>query len=444
MVPQIWDFPDIVMTASPDPHSLARIAGTIVLAGAGKMGGAMLTGWLARGLDVGQLQTLTDFQSWPVIDRDVVRDNRLRMRSQQPGVRLIAKATGGSSGVPLHFDLDPDSNDRRYGAWHRGYAWAKAAPGTKQLYLWGVGLGKISRLRRCKDYLYNRLYGRLVLNSFDLREERIPEFLRRLNRYRPDVIVAYTNPLYTFARSLEERGLRPFSPKSLIVGAEKLHDFQRAVIERVFAAPVFETYGSREFMLIGAECDRHQGLHLTMENLLVEILDENGMPTPDGEEGNVVVTDLTNHGMPFVRYQTGDRAMAGWSTCSCGRGLPIMRKVVGRQLDMLQTVDGRRVPGEFFPHLLKDFPAIARFQVIQEEPERIQLCLVLRNKLTKAEHSSLESEIRHVIGPATEFDLRVVDDIPLTPAGKLQVVVNRCAGVKHSLTTPRELQTGRR
>src|SRR5437868_11292640 len=115
--------------------------------------------WLARGLDVGQLQTLTDFQSWPVIDRDVVRDNRLRMRSQQPGVRLIAKATGGSSGVPLHFDLDPDSNDRRYGAWHRGYAWAKAAPGTKQLYLWGVGLGKISRLRRCKDYLYNRLYG---------------------------------------------------------------------------------------------------------------------------------------------------------------------------------------------------------------------------------------------------------------------------------------------
>src|SRR5690606_25431630 len=144
-------------------------------------------------------------------------------------------------------------------------------------------------------------------------------------------------------------------PRSVIVGAEKLYPFQRKLIEEAFAAPVFETYGSREFMLIAAECDRHEGLHLTSEHLLVEILDEDGRPTPAGEAGNVVITDLYNFGMPFIRYANGDRAIAGWSKCSCGRGLPLLRQVTGRRLDVLHSPDGRRIPGEFFPHCLKDF-----------------------------------------------------------------------------------------
>src|SRR5262249_23980294 len=158
-------------------------------------------------------------------------------------------------------------------------------------------------------------------------------------------------------------------------------------------APVFETYGSREFMLIGAECDRHQGLHLTAEHLLVEILDDAGRPTPEGEEGNVVVTDLFNYGMPFIRYVTRDRAVAPRGACSCGGGLPLLAKVVGRQLDILSTPDGRRIPGEFFPHLLKDFPAIRRFQVVQAVPNRIQLRLVLGAGWSDSDERRVEREV---------------------------------------------------
>jgi phenylacetate-CoA ligase len=385
--------------------------------------------WEEKHLDSSQVQSLEDIHHWPLIDRATINAHRLQLRSSKPGLTLIHKATGGSSGEPLRFDLNTDSDDRRMAAWHRGYGWAGAEPGTRQVYLWGVPLGKQSARQRWKDRLYYRLYNRHVLNTFDLNEETVPEFLRAYNRRRPDVFVAYTNPLYCFAKSLDQRGLRPVSPKSIVVGAEKLHDFQRVLIERVFSAPVFETYGSREFMLIGAECDRHKGLHLTMEHLLVEIVDDEGRPTPDGEEGNVVITDLYNYGMPFIRYLTGDRAIAGFGACDCGRGLPLLRSVVGRRLDVLTTPDGRSVPGEFFPHLLKDYAAVRRFQVVQECAEEIVLKLVVDDRWSGESRDRLRRDVTETIGDAVRLVIREVDDIPLTHAGKLQVVVNRCRPV---------------
>ncbi len=201
--------------------------------------------WRQQGLDPGRLQAPEDFRAWPVIGCDTILANRMRMRADAPRMRLLSKATGGSSGVPLQFDLNTDSNDRRVAASYRGYGWAGAGPGTKQLHLWGVPLGEQGWMRRCKDRLYHAFHRHRILNCFDLGEGAVCEFLAQHNRYRPQVIVAYTNALYEFARMLEERGLKPFSPGSIVVGAEKLHGFQRQLIERVFGAGVRDVRLSR-------------------------------------------------------------------------------------------------------------------------------------------------------------------------------------------------------
>lgn len=378
--------------------------------------------WDRLGIHPRDVQAPGDFQRWPILTRESIRVHRAAMRTTP---RLISKSTGGSSGEPLHFDLDHDSNDRRTAAWHRGYGWAHAAPGTRQLYLWGVPPGHRSGASRLKDRLYQALYRRHVVSCFELTPGFERTFLRTLDRDRPDSIVAYVNPLYEVARRLEETGAAPhFRPRSIVVGAEKLHSFQREVIERVFGAPVFETYGSREFMLIGAECEHHSGLHLTAENLLVEIVNPEGQPTPEGQEGDLIVTDLTNRGMPFIRYATGDRAIAGLTCCPCGRGLPLLRKVVGRQLDLIRGAGGVIVPGEFFPHLIKDFPAVRRFQVVQEADGRIRLLLVT-HAMASTDRTRLERIIRDTVDPHTQFE--DVTDIPLSRAGKHRVVVNRRA-----------------
>ena len=380
--------------------------------------------WQRRGLALEGLQSLEDFSRWPLIDREVIRENRLAMRSQAEGMRLFSKATGGSSGVPLHFDQDVPSYERKLAAWSRGYDWAGAGPGTKQSYLWGTALEGQPWRQRLKTQLYNRLYRREILSCFDLSEATVGPYLARLERRRPHVLVAYTNALYAFARMIRERGATPYSPRAIVVGAEKLHDFQRQLIEQVFQAPVFETYGSREFTLIAAECDRHTGLHLSMEYLLVEIVDDQGRPVPEGVEGNIAITDLYNYGMPFVRYLNGDRAIAATTPCSCGRGLATIAKVIGRRLDILPTPDGRQVPGEFFPHLLKDFDEVSRFQVLQEALSEVRLRVVLSSG-KQARLSEIARQASAVLGPRVRFSIEPVADIPLTGAGKLQVVVSR-------------------
>ena len=385
--------------------------------------------WRGLGLSARDVTDLDAFRRWPVIDRETIRVHREAMRSSEPHGRILTKATGGSSGVPLRFDVDEESHERRTAASFRGYAWAGAGPGTRQLYLWGVPLTGATAASRRKDRLHQALHRRRVINCFEGGEALHDRFLAELASYRPDAVVAYVHPLYDIARRLLERGERaPYAPASIVVGAEKLHGFQREAIERAFTAPVFETYGSREFMLIGAECERHDGLHLTSEHLLVEILDDDGSPTAPGCEGNVVVTDLFNRGMPFIRYATGDRATAGFGLCPCGRGLPLLRAVSGRRLDMLLGSGGRLIPGEFFPHLVKDFAGVRRFQVVQERADLVRFRLT-EEGMPGPDRQRLEGLVRDAFGPAVRVEFERADDIGLTAAGKLQVVVNRLGDV---------------
>jgi phenylacetate-CoA ligase len=394
--------------------------------------------WGALGVAPESINGPQDLEKLPLLTRDTIRESRADLRTLAP-IAMLTKATGGSSGVPLQFDVSHDSHERRTAMMYRGYGWAGGAPGTKQLFLWGGALAHVSAFNRWKANLHHAVDRHRVINCFEFTPDKMDGHARTWNSYRADAVVAYVNPLYEFARHCEEQGIALVPPKSIIVGAEKLHPFQRELIERVCGAPVFETYGSREFMLIGAECPEHAGLHLSQETLIVEVVDEQGRPTPAGEEGQVVITDLYNWAMPFIRYVNGDRAIAGLTTCRCGRGLPLLRGVTGRQLDMLETPDGRRIPGEFFPHLLKEFPAIRRFQVVQSQPQSIRLRLVAPD-LTTSDEESLRAAILAVTGTAVLVELERVDEIPLTAQGKLRVVVRepRAMHVEHARTHTQE------
>ncbi|MDO8860426.1 hypothetical protein Q6D67_01840 [Haliea sp. E1-2-M8] len=383
--------------------------------------------WEALGIHPQDVHSLGDFAQFPVITKEIIQQHYSELRASGTQPTNIAKATGGSSGEPLRFEITRQSNELREAVMWRGYAWAGLQLGMKTAYLWGVNVGPSSLRQRLKDSGYHRFYNRKIFDSFGMNEENLASYVTALNTYKADAMVCYVSPLVTLANYILQSGNSVRSPKVILTGAEPLHEFQRSVIEQAFGCAVINTYGCREFMLVAAECGRKQGLHTNIDHLVVETLDEQG-DSVFGVEGQVAITDLSNYGMPFIRYINGDMATLTDRVCDCGNPLPLIEKINGRKLDIIHAPNGARLPGEFFPHLLKDFPEVEKFQVRQHQLERIELLVVCRTGIQAATSTAIAKALNTYTQGSLAIELRPVDAIPATPSGKHRVVVNELTG----------------
>jgi phenylacetate-CoA ligase len=190
---------------------------------------------------------------------------------------------------------------------------------------------------------------------------------------------------------------------------------------------VFDVYGCREVMMIAGECAAHDGLHLSMENLIVEIVvTEDGCERParEGETGEVVVTDLHNFGMPFIRYANGDIATAGpTSRCACGRTLPRIRAVQGRVSETLRDRAGSPVSGLALSFAFFEVSAAVRqFQVIQHRDTSVTIKLVQLEELSAAALAKVQSCAARLLA-GIDVRVEIVGDLPRSPAGKHNLVV---------------------
>ena len=371
------------------------------------------------------LQSLAEMSRLPVLTKEIIRTDISGMIAKNHTGMLWKKTTGGATGEPLEFFQTKLSYEWRMAMSRRGYSWAGARPGSKQAYIWGAPIGDRRPLKNIKTVLNHFIDRQKYFNSFLFDETTMARCIDSMNKYKPDYVIGYVNPLYNLALFSRQGHEIVFRPKAVITAAEKLHDFQRQTLGEVFECEVFETYGSREFMLVASECEKHNGLHVSAENLLVEIVDDRGLPVKDGEIGRILVTDLHNYGMPFIRYEIGDLAMPRAKPCSCGRGLPMIEKIVGRSLDMLLTADGRQIPGELFIYLLLEFCDIKQFQVIQYKLDHIVFSYIPHEELKKDTIERLREKIKFVFGPTVRIDMVRVNEIPLTQSGKHRVTISK-------------------
>ena len=389
--------------------------------------------WRELGITTADIRNLDDFAQLPVLTKSDIRAHADELKADSWRDRLQYKATGGSTGEPMRFGFTRESNDRRTAVMWRGYEWAGSRMGRRTLFLWGGAVGEPTRAHQFKDRLYNAAFARHVLNSFSMTEANMSSFADAIDAYHPEVIVAYVGPLVRLAQWLIATGRRVHRPQTIIGAAEALHEFQRQIIEQAFGCPAYNTYGCREFMLIAAECEQRNGLHVNADHLVVElrkpvslesshVADLHAAGTHTGE---VVITDLFNYGMPFVRYVNGEVATATSSACGCGRGLPLLRRVDGRVLDAIRTPAGHILPGEFFPHMLKDVVGLERFQVVQRRLDQLDLVMVRGPGFDESSLAYIRREVAKVVGDSIELRCEFVDDIPLTPSGKLRVTVSQ-------------------
>ena len=335
--------------------------------------------------DLGSLQAY--LEKAPFLTKEILRARgpHLRARTSQ-SQRTYRNTSGGSTGVPVVFLQDQRHWDITTAVRLRNSEWYGRSFGQRELYIWGSEIDIQKSQAGLSSRATNALARRHYFNAYLLTEANLQKLFDDLTTRRWPLIVGYTHSLYEIAQLARQQGLKLVPPGGVVATAETLHDFMRAEIEEVFSAPVYNRYGSRECGDIAAECPQARTLHVFPWTCYLEIIDENGHVLPPGEEGEVVVTLLTNRSMPLIRYRIGDRAaLLPDGRCACGRAGQRLAKVTGGSSDSFRRRDGELVDSKFFLELLYLRPWIRSYQVVQRDYDWVEILVVPAGDLRPAE-----------------------------------------------------------
>ena len=375
------------------------------------------------GFDPAQVRQLADLSRLPLLRKADIAGARDSFKSAR-AVGLRPFATGGSSGEPLQFFLGRRRVSHDIAAKWRATRWWGVDIGDREAVLWGspIELQAQDRLRRLRDALLRTT----LLPAFAMSPARLDGYVQQLRRWRPRMLFGYPSALcriasHAGARDLPLDGL---GVKVAFVTAERLYDEQRAQIAAAFGCPVANGYGGRDAGFIAHECP-DGGMHITAEDVIVEIVDAQGRPLPPGVTGDIVVTHLATQDYPFIRYATGDVGALGTQPCACGRGLPLLQKIEGRSTDFLTAADGTVMHGLALVYIVRELPQVRSFKIIQESLLRTRVLLVCVARLDDATRSTIVRGFQARLGAQVDIAIEEVDEIAAEASGKYRYVVSK-------------------
>jgi len=260
---------------------------------------------------------------------------------------------------------------------------------------------------------------------FGINEDLLVQ-LEWLCKEAPAYLLARGHTLWSLIHESRTTGLRPAGLKALLSFADRIPDDLRELARDTWQVPVFDTYSAGEFGALALQCPEHDHMHVQAENVLVEILREDGSACAPGEVGRVVVTDLHNFAMPLIRYAIGDYAEAGVA-CPCGRGLPVIRRIAGRASNMAIDAEGRRYWPFVGSKIWINTPITQR-QMIQLTRSHIEVRYVAARDLAPAEMTSVRDGIVAALRHPFECSFVRVAEIARTPGAKYEDFISRVEG----------------
>ncbi len=379
-----------------------------------------------QGIAAQGLSSLADLQKLPFLTKAVIRANTEAMKSDR--ARGLARFnTGGSSGEPLIFFIGKERVSHDVAAKWRATRWWDVDIGDPEMVVWGspIELGKQDRIKAIRD----RLLRTELLPAFEMSSAKLDGFIAAIRKRRPRMLFGYPSALSHIARHAQERGIRmdDLGIKVAFVTSERLYDEQRERISTVFGCPVANGYGGRDAGFIAHECPSG-GIHLTAEDVIVELVDPQGQVVPKGQAGEIVVTHLATSDFPFIRYKTGDIAVMDDKLCACGRGLPMLKEIQGRSTDFVIAADGTVMHGLALIYVLRDLAGLRSFKVIQHSRSHTEVQLLPEagfDAVTATERIVHQFKLR--LGAEVRIEVRVLDEIALEKSGKFRYIISHAS-----------------
>jgi len=369
------------------------------------------------GYSPGDIRSLEDLKKIPLLTKEEIRANCMEMISDEYEIeQLRYKRTGGSTSVPLKLYVDNKAHRYKLAATIRHNEWAGYYRGDKLAAIWGATDRKYS----FKEKLRNRIYGRTIfLDTLKLDADYMSDFVNTIQKFKPEILMGHAHSIYIFACFIEESKSKPPAFRAIISTAEMLYDHERAKIESVFGKIVFNRYGCEELSIIASECEQQDGLHINADGLYVEVI--------DGDEttpGKLIITDLWNRGMPFIRYEIDDMATTRPGLCSCGRNLPRLGKIFGRTTDFLYSPEGKMISGvSILDTFVIHIPGIRQVQIIQNKINELNINVVKDEKFTEHSLETLADNVATIFGPEMKFNVKYIEEISKTMQGKYRFTI---------------------
>jgi phenylacetate-CoA ligase len=375
---------------------------------------------------VGEDVFLDNFTRIPVLDKDIIRKNDLVSKDIN-GRKWIYNTSGGSTGTPIKI-----VQDMEYLSWNMaaselfmnncGYK----VP-MRRVTLWGSERDIRSK-RSIKSNIVLWMTNNEFLNAYNISPDKMKEYVSIINEKKPNLIHAYAESLYQFALFLERENISVYSPEVIITSAGTLFPYMRDIIEKTFNSKIYNLYGSREVGAIACEKIGESGMHVSTYTQYIELLDRNTTPVSYGQEGELIVTSLTNYGMPLIRYKIGD--VAQWSDIYKTEQIrpSIIENVKGRVSDNFIKRDGSITFGSYFRHLLFFMDWIDKYQIVQEDYEKVIFYIKPISKVPNnfpVDFDSIIKDVKLVMGEDCSVAYKVVDRIDNSTSGKYRYTISK-------------------
>ncbi|MEP7245090.1 MAG: AMP-binding protein [Gammaproteobacteria bacterium] len=377
----------------------------------------------SQGFNPERVESVAHLAALPFLTKSLVRENVEALKSKTAGP-LRRYNTGGSSGEPLVFYMGRGRISHDVAAKWRATRWWNVDIGDAEIVLWGspVELGSQDRIKNLRD----RVFRSHLLPAFEMSDARMDEFLASIRRIRPRMMFGYASALAMLVTHAQARGvvLNDLGVRVVFTTGETLYPDQRKIIEAAFGAPAANGYGARDAGFIAHQCPAGS-LHLSTEHIVVELVNADGVAVAPGEEGEIVVTHLATGDFPFIRYRTGDVAVQSLEPCSCGRGLPVLKSVLGRSTDFIRTRSGNAMHALALIYEVRDDPGVRAFKYIQAEDLSIELQIVAGPELTLAKEQEIFAKLTRRLGADTPLKIVRVERIAAEKSGKYRYVVSK-------------------
>ena len=369
------------------------------------------------GITPEDIKTKNDLKMIPVLTKDLIRKNLPDLLAKNiPKSKMIELHSSGSTGEPMKYYIDSRSYSADWAQTFRCWDWAGFRIGDPYVK---ISMNpRTTMVKKFQDTLFNTHY----IYSPNIQEKNIVKEIMSIKKFNPIIIRGYASYMYSISKMMENMGIE-YSGATIATTGDMLYPHYRESIEQQFHCKIFDGYGG-EGTAVAFECEEHEGYHICDEDVIVEFLSEEESVSP-GQLGRIVFTNLENYAMPFIRYDIGDIGTYSDESCSCGRGLSVLKSIEGRDSDLIITPGGDIIIVHFFTWLFEFIEGVDQFQIIQERIDHLAVKIVKNLQFTDNDLNYIKNEIHKRVGSDVKIEINFVNEIPLSGrSGKRRFVIS--------------------